>query len=352
MKKFLALALTFAMLCTILVGCAAPATTEPSDEGTDASETPTAEPVELIYSSPLAPTDPFALGEALFCELVGEISGGQLTVSYFGNSSLYNQSENTAAFLNGSVDFIPGTLEDFDDAPEYSMFRAAYIFDDIEHGEAVYESELGAQIFDDVAEKVGMRMLGSAFYQTRQVNLTDKVDASTINGPEDMNDVLLRMPSGAAWTALGEAIGATPTPVNLSETYMALQTGMVDGQDNGLATTKANSFDELTATTIMTDHFVYFMHIAINEDRWQSLTEEQQGWLQQAADEAHAYITETAIQAEQDLVADFEAQGIEIIYPEKQPWIDYAAAYYQSDKAAELTSTWDWDLYEELRSYT
>ncbi len=307
-------------------------------------------PLELVYSSPLAATDPFALGEAKFCELVGEISGGQLTVAYFGNSSLYNQAENTPAFFRRKFDLMPGTLEDFDAAPEYSMFRAAYILDDLEHGQKLYDSELGASIFDAVAKKVGIRMLGSAFYQTRQVNLTSKVDASKINGPKDMNKVLLRMPSGAAWTALGEAIGATPTPVNLSETYMALKTGMADGQDNGFAVTKANSFDEVTATIIMTDHFVYFMHIAINEESWQELTKEQQGWIQQAADLAHEYITDLAVKEEQKFLADFQSQGIQIIYPEKQPWIDYAVEYYKSPKAANLTAQWDWELFEKIRS--
>ncbi len=361
MKKILALALAAAMSLS-LVACSSSTTTETATSTTTTSTTtstattetaePAAEPLTLIYSSVIAPTDPFAIGEAYFCELVGEISGGQLIVEYYENGSLYNQDENPTAFFSGKVDFANSSMEDFDNAPYYSMFKSAYIFDDIDHALNVYYSDLGDEMFDDIAEKVGIRYLGAAFNSTRELCLTEKVDASTINGPEDMSKVLLRMPSGTDWSALAMAVGATPVPIALGETYMALKTGTAMGQDNGLAVTAANSFDEVTSSVIMTDHLVYCMHIAINEARWQSLTAEQQGWIQEAADQAHEYITEIALEAEEAMVDVFADQGIEIVYPEdKQAWIDYASAYYTSEDsyAKELTATWDWDLYAQVR---
>jgi TRAP-type C4-dicarboxylate transport system substrate-binding protein len=164
-----------------------------------------------------------------------------------------------------------------------------------------------------------------------------------------MKKVMLRMPGGPDWTALGEALGAKPTPIAFNEVYMALKTGSINGQDNGLSVSKAMSFQEVTTQVVLTDHLVWNLHIAINEKRWQSLTPDQKGWIQAAADIAHAYTTKIVQEEEAALVSEYENLGIKVTVPDKKVWIDYASNYYKNNK--DVTKNWDWDLYQAVKKY-
>ncbi len=100
---------------------------------------------------------------------------------------------------------------------------------------AFFASDLGAQMKKEAEDQLKIKILGPTFFGTRQVGLKPK---KKINTPADMAGIKLRMPPGDAWQLLGRSIGANPTPLAFAETYTALQTGAVDGQDNPLPNVK------------------------------------------------------------------------------------------------------------------
>ena len=157
------------------------------------------------------------------------------------------------------------------------------------------------------------------------------------------------MPGGASWAALASSLGANPVPISLNEVFMALKTGVVDGQDNALPTTKANSFDEVIDQLVLTDHVVWNLHLAANARRWNSFTEEQKGWILEASKIGCDFTTETFLNTEKQLRDEFAAKGIRIVTPDKQAFMDYADNYYKTK--TDVSKTWNWDYYEAVKNF-
>ncbi|RVT86652.1 hypothetical protein DXV76_00760 [Rhodobacteraceae bacterium CCMM004] len=302
----------------------------------------------LTFSTIMVPEDPIAKGARVFAERLEELSGGQLTMDVFDSGQLFAQGAGGDALARGQIQLSDTGMSSFSEQVPYSgMFISAYIFESVEHAERFWSSDVAKGIFDEIAEKANVRILnGMVYYGTRQLSLTDNVDR-TVMTPEDLEGVKLRMANYPAWIALGEALGADPTPVAFNETYLAMQTGTVDGQDNGLTVSKAMGFIEQTAQLVLTDHLVWNLHYAINEDVWQSLSDDEKNWVQTAADEAHAHATALIKEGEQTLLDEFAAMGVEIVQPDKQAFIDHAREYYEAHP--EITEKWDMDILQAIR---
>jgi TRAP-type C4-dicarboxylate transport system substrate-binding protein len=85
-----------------------------------------------------------------------------------------------------------------------------------------------------------------------------------VRTPADLKGVKLRMPGSKEWLFLGEALGATATPLAFGEVYLGLKTGTIDGQDNPLPTVRAAKFYEVTKQIVLTNHLVDGIFIAIS----------------------------------------------------------------------------------------
>lgn len=304
---------------------------------------------EFTFHTIMVPDDPIAMGARVFAERLSELSDGQLSMTVYDSGQLFPQGASGDALARGQIQFSDTGMSSFSEQVPYSgMFISAYIFESVEHAERFWSSDVAQGIFDEIAEKANVRILnGSIYYGTRQLSLTDNVDR-TVQTPADLEGVKLRMANYPAWVALGEALGADPTPVAFNETYLAMQTGTVDGQDNGLTTSKAMGFIEQTNQLVLTDHLVWNLHYAVNEQVWQGLTDEEKGWVQQAADEAHEYASSLIKEGENTLLAEFEGMGVEIVEPDKQAFIDHAREYYENNP--EITADWDMEILEAVRA--
>jgi TRAP-type C4-dicarboxylate transport system substrate-binding protein len=304
---------------------------------------------EWTFHTIMVPDDPIAQGARLFAERLEELSGGRLSMTVYDSGQLFPQGASGDALARGQIQLADTGMSSFSEQVPYSgMFISAYIFESVEHAERFWSSEVAQRIFDEIAEKANVRILnGSIYYGTRQLSLTGNVEGE-VTAPGDLAGVKLRMANYPAWVALGKALGADPTPVAFNETYLAMQTGAVDGQDNGLTTSKAMGFIEQTEQLVLTDHLVWNLHYAINEQVWQSLTEEEKGWVQQAADEAHAYASGLIKEGEDTLLAEFEAMGVTIVEPDKEAFMRHAREYYENNP--DITADWDMEIYEAIKS--
>ena len=99
---------------------------------------------------------------------------------------------------------------------------------------------------------------------------------TTIETPQDMASIRLRMPPGESWQFLGQALGANPTAMAYAETYTGLQTGAIDGQDNPLPNVENMKFYEVMSQIVMTSHLVGYDLLVISSEVWDELTPEQQ----------------------------------------------------------------------------
>ncbi|MFA5447632.1 MAG: DctP family TRAP transporter solute-binding subunit [Sphaerochaeta sp.] len=275
---------------------------------------------------------------------LAELTNGRVTMDVFSSGSLFSQDDELPATIRGNATmcYTDGTwLSTY--MPSTSMFSAGYIFKDLDHMNNVLNGAIGKKLFEDVAQKVGVRPLASYYIGSRSINLRNPNPAMT---PADLRGVKLRMPNSEAWLMLGKALGANPTPVDFSELYTALATGTVDGQDNPLTATEEAKFYEVTKSISLTAHQIGTVWPAINEKFWQSLGPELQPLVLQAFVEGIEYNNEIVIEKEAMLVDYFRSQGLTVVTPNIDAFKKQVNEYYL--RQTNFIKDWDMDLFDEI----
>ena len=173
--------------------------------------------------------------------------------------------------------------------------------------------------------------LATIYLGTRQVNLRE---ARNVKTPADLKGVKLRMPGSKEWLFLGEALGATATPLAFGEVYLGLKTGTIDGQDNPLPTVRAAKFYEVTKQLVMTSHLVDGIFISVATKAYKAMTPAQQQKLKAAALDAAKFNNENRIKEEGQIVDFFKQQGLQVTTPDVDAFRkSVQAAYGTSDMA-------------------
>jgi len=305
--------------------------------------------VKLTWSSISVPGDAHTEAMKVFKEEVESLSAGHITVDLYIAGAIYTQEGELAAVREGTLDmayYSASWLAEF--VPYLSMIGSVYTFSGFKHMDRVLNGEIGERIFDDVAQKTGVRPLAAFYLGTRQLNVVEKV--GPVRTPEDMKGVKLRTPGSPAWIALGKALGGNPTPMSFGEVYMGLKTGAIEGQDNPLPTDKNAKFYEVTKYIILTDHVVNSVWPTINEKKWQSLSEIDQLVIRMAIEKARKFCAETNLKAESELCDFFREQGLIIIEdPDKAAFAAYAKNSYATE-SKDISKDWDMELYEEIQA--
>jgi tripartite ATP-independent transporter DctP family solute receptor len=228
------------------------------------------------------------------------------------------------------------------------MLGAVYTFSGYNHMTKVLNGEIGKKIFEEVAQKTGVRPLAAFYLGTRELNLVEKI--GPVRTPEDMKGVKLRTPASPTWIALGKALGGSPTPMSFGEVYTGLLTGAIEGQDNPLPTDKNAKFYEVTKYIILTDHVADSVWPTINEKRWQSFSDIDKLVIRKALEKAREFCDETNLKAEAELLDFFRGQGLIIIEdPDKEAFAAYAKNSYLTE-SKDISKNWDMTLYEEIQA--
>lgn len=327
MKKMLAL-----LLCLVLA-CGA--------------GTAIAEELTIRFSTQNAPGSAPYLGMEAFKETLEELSGGEIKVELYHSGSLFAADAEYDAIANGDLEMM---LTDqywlMDYMPYMSTLTAGYIFSGYDHMYKVLNGEIGKRLYEDVAQTLGLRPLGACYFGSRVLSFRKGL-GKTVETPDDMAGLTFRMPGTTAYLFLGEALGANPTPLALGEVYLALSTGTIDGQDNPLVMLDTNKFYEVTESITLTNHTLSSVWPAISEDLWQKLTDEQKDMVQQAADAMIKTCDDFVLNQEATLADSFREMGITVIEPDIKLWMDHVQNYYLASE--EMTSTWDMDLFNEIK---
>ena len=228
--------------------------------------------------------------------------------------------------------------------PEFSVFTAGYIVRDPAHQQKIFTGPIGSELFKTVSEKMDITPLSTGYLGTRQVNLREPRNVKT---PADLKGVKLRMPGSKEWLFLGEALGATPTPLAFGEVYLGLKTGTIDGQDNPLPTVRAAKFYEVTKQIVLTSHLVDSLFIAISNKAMSAMTPAQRQKVKAAADAATAYNNDNRIKEEAQSVDFFKQQGLQVTTPDVEAFRKAVqSAYLNSDYA----KVWPTGLLERINS--
>ncbi len=290
--------------------------------------------VVLRISTPAVPEDWHGKMWTVFKESLDKSAPGEFDVQINLNGSLFKQGTEPAAMARGNLELAAISAQDIAKIlPEYSIFTAGYLIRDPDHQQKVFNGPIGAEMYKAVAEKMDVQILGIGYLGSRQVNLREVRNVKT---PADLKGVKLRMPGSKEWLFLGEALGATPTPLAFGEVYLGLKTGTVDGQDNPLPSVRAAKFYEVTKQIVLTSHLTDGIFIAISSKSYNAMNAAQKQKVNAATQAAIAFNNDNRVKEEAQLVDFFKKEGLQVSTPDVEAFRKTVQAAYQNSDYAKV----------------
>jgi tripartite ATP-independent transporter DctP family solute receptor len=268
----------------------------------------------------------FELSANEFARRANEKLGDQATVVTYGSSQLGTDEELLQKLRLGTAGMaIPSTVMS-SVVPQFGLFEMPYLVKDREHMKRI-EEEIVWPTLAPAAEEQGYKVL--AVWENGFRHITNNV--RPIVTPEDLQGIRLRTPSGEWRVKMFQAYGANPTPMSFSEVFTALQTGVVDGQENPLTQIASGNFQEVQDYLSMTGHVYTPAYLLVGLNRWNSLPEEVRTILEETAKETQAFVYENAERLEGDLLAQIQEESdIEVNEADKEAFIAASSAIYEA----------------------
>lgn len=299
----------------------------------------------LRISTPAVPDDWHAKMWTVFKDSLEKSAPGEFEVQINLNATLFKQGAESAAMARGNLEL--ATLSAFDIAkfvPEFSVFTAGYMVRDPAQQQKIFQGPIGAEMFKAVADKMDVTPLATAYLGTRQLNLRE---VRSVKTPADLKGVKLRMPGSKEWLFLGEALGATATPLAFGEVYLGLKTGTIDGQDNPLPSVRAAKFYEVTKQIVLTSHLVDSLFITISNKALAALTPAQRQKVMAAAQATAQYNNENRIKEESQLLEFFRKEGLQVSTPDLEAFHKAVQQRYQN---SDYAKAWPAGLVERINA--
>lgn len=239
----------------------------------------------------LSQAHPTVVGLKAACAEILKESAGQLSIEVFPNSQLGSDADTISQVRSGAIDMVCTTGAAWSTlVPAAAVPSAPFAFVDAQAAFAAMDGDLGAHIHGAFS-KVNLVQIGKTWdHGYRHVTTSTKPILSV----QDMRGMKLRVPATAVLQMTFKALGASPTSVPLGEAYTALQTRVVDGQENPLAIIEAQRFYEVQKYCSLTGHSWDGVWIAANPRTWNAVPTELRQLAVRAFD-THAVTTRTAL---------------------------------------------------------
>ncbi len=267
-------------------------------------------------------TDPRNIAANSFAKEVEEKTGGAVKAEVYPAAQLGSDSEliNSILLDSGTVDIVISDASNFGSiVNDMNISALPFLFSDFDEAWAFMDGEIEAAAEAKLLEEGGMRVL--AHYDNGFRCVTNS--RGPIETPDDMKNLLIRYPDGnRGIQAALEALGANPQPLPFGELYQALQQKTYDAQENPIPVIYNNKLYEVQDYLSVTNHVYSGMCFAIAESTWNKLTPEQQEIVAEAALTSATLDRETNRQQTNDLVANLEAAGMKVNYPDLAPFAE------------------------------
>ncbi len=239
----------------------------------------------IKFSHVVADATPKGQAALKFKELAEKKLPGKVTVQVFPSSQLFGDAKELEALLLGDVQFIAPSLSKFDRyTKKIQVFDLPFLFDDIEAVDRFQSSAAGKGLLESMKAR---GLLGLAYWHNGMKQLSTSKEQ--LKRPEDVKGLKFRIQASDVLEAQFKALNANPQKMAFSEVYQALQTGVVEGQENTWSNIYSQKFFEVQKTIAETNHGVIDYMVVTNAKWWDSLPADVRKGLSEAMAEATAY---------------------------------------------------------------
>ena len=248
------------------------------------------QPIVIKFSHVVAEHTPKGQGALKFKELAEKKLPGKVQVQVFPSSQLFGDAKELEALLLGDVQLIAPSLSKFDRyTKKIQLFDLPFLFDNIEAVDRFQSGPKGQELLQSMKNR---GLLGLAYWHNGMKQLSTNRDR--LERPEDVKGLKFRIQASDVLEAQFRALGANPQKMAFAEVYQALQTGVVDGQENTWSNIYSQKFHEVQKTIAETNHGVIDYMVVTNAKWWDGLPADVKKGLSEAMAEATAYANKMA----------------------------------------------------------
>jgi len=287
-------------------------------------------PRELTFGHVGEPGSLFALSAEEFARRANERLDGFEVVVY-GSSQLGGDELLLQKIKLGTVDFaLPSTVMS-SQIDEFGLFEMPYLVRDRAHMREI-EKEVVWPELAPLAEQEGYRII--ALWENGFRHVTN--NTRPIASPDDLSGIKLRTPRGIWRVKFFQTLGANPTPMALSEVFIGLQTGVIDGQENPLAQIWGSKLYEVQEHLSLTGHVYTPGYVVVSASHWTALPADVRRILEEEALSVQTFVHDTAARLDDELLAQFEAEGVKVTRPDRDAFLIASSDIYDEfDEAVE-----------------
>lgn len=286
------------------------------------SQAASADEIEIKFGHVGGPGSLFEKSANEFARLANARLEGTAEVVIYGSSQLGSDAQMLNKLKLGTLDLsLPSSIMS-SVAPEFSLFEMPYLIEDRDHMRRVRNDFLRDELYE-AAEGKNYKIIGIWENGFRQI--TNNV--RPINVPSDLEGIKLRTPNGVWRVEMFKSYGANPAPMALSEAFVALQTGAMDGQENPLVQIYSQRFQEVQDYLSLSNH-VYSPAYVLAGASWNRLPEEVRQVLIETAEEVEDYALEQGAALDESLLAKFEEEGMQINEVDTSIFVEQSADIY------------------------
>jgi TRAP-type transport system periplasmic protein len=248
---------------------------------------------------------------------------GKAKVIVYGSSQLGGDKEMIQKLKLGTLDMaLPSTVMS-SEVDIAGIFEMPYIVKDRAHMGRI-EKEVFWPMIEPAIEKKGLTVL--AVWENGVRHITN--NKRPIKSPADLTGIKLRVPEGKWRVKMFQAYGANPSPMKFSELFTALQTGVMDGEENPLTQIYSAKLQEVQKYLSLSGHVYTPAYLTVGTKRWSALPADVRKTLADTAKETQAFVYETAARDEEDLLGKLKQAGMQVNEVDKDAFVAASKPIY------------------------
>ncbi len=245
-----------------------------------------------------------------FEKAVEKESGGTIDVRLYPNGQLGKERETFEGLRLRSIDMmIAGSSILGWCTPEYAVVDTPFLFRDYNHLEKTWKGDVGDDMRHAMRERTGADMLELWFRGPRYLTTTSRI----VKSPDDLPGLKLRVPEFEIYLKSWQAFGANVTPVPLTDLFMALKLGVVEGQENPLATIYSNNLQEVQKYVMRTEHLLGILVICVDKSFEKKFTESERKIILKTLRETTEWHNAEVVATEAEYEKRLREAGVEFV---------------------------------------
>ncbi|MEY3969709.1 MAG: hypothetical protein RL617_722 [Pseudomonadota bacterium] len=292
--------------------------------GLGAQSTLMAQELEIKLGHVGSPGSLFALSSEEFAKRANAKLAGKAKVTVFGSSQLGGDKEMVQKLKLGTIDLALPSSVMTSESDLFGIFELPYLVQDRKHMQRI-EKDIVWPVLAPEAEKKGLKILG--VWENGYRHITNNKRPIVV--PADLKGIKLRVPEGKWRVRMFQEYGANPSPMSFKEVFTALQTGVMDGQENPFTQIYSAKFQEVQKFISLSGHVYTPAYLTAGSKKWATLPADVRKILEDTAKETQAFVYELAAKEDRELLEKITAAGTKANEVDKKAFVAASRDIYK-----------------------